>query len=47
MVTADVPLADRIVAKGAIGLNPRGEVYTEDNVKEAHQLDRLLTRHGH
>ncbi len=42
VVTADVPLADRIVAKGAIGLNPRGEVYTEDNVKEALSLRNLM-----
>ena len=39
VVTADIPLADRVVSKGAYALNPRGELYTEDNVK-----DRLATR---
>ena len=39
VITADIPLAARIVEKGAIGLNPRGELYTEENIKE-----RLSTR---
>ena len=39
VITADIPLADRVVSKGAYALNPRGELYTEDNVK-----DRLATR---
>ena len=39
VVTADVPLADRVVSKGATALDPRGTLYTEDNVKE-----RLATR---
>jgi uncharacterized protein YaiI (UPF0178 family) len=34
VVTADVPLAADIVAKSALALNPRGELYTEDNVGE-------------
>lgn len=33
-ITADVPLAALIVAKGALALNPRGQVYTEENVRE-------------
>jgi len=32
VVTADIPLAAKIVAKKAIGINPRGEIYTEKNV---------------
>ncbi len=39
VITADIPLAARIVEKGAMGLNPRGELYTEENIKE-----RLSTR---
>jgi uncharacterized protein YaiI (UPF0178 family) len=39
VITADIPLAARIVEKGGLALNPRGEVYTEDNIKE-----RLSTR---
>lgn len=34
VVTADIPLAARIVAKGGLGLDPRGELYTEENVGE-------------
>jgi uncharacterized protein len=32
VVTADIPLAAKIVEKQAVGLNPRGEIYTEKNV---------------
>jgi len=34
VITADIPLAARIVEKGAVGLDPRGERYTEENVRE-------------
>lgn len=34
VVTADIPLAADVVAKGALALNPRGELYTADNVRE-------------
>ena len=34
VITADIPLAARIVAKGAMGLDPRGELYSEENVSE-------------
>ena len=39
VITADIPLADRVVAKGAYAINPRGELYTEENIK-----DRLAMR---
>lgn len=39
VITADIPLADRVVARGAFALNYRGKLYTEDNIK-----DRLATR---
>jgi uncharacterized protein YaiI (UPF0178 family) len=42
VVTADIPLADRIVEKGATGLNPRGELYTEENVKELLRMRNLM-----
>ena len=32
VVTADIPLAAQVVAKGAHALNPRGEVYTPENI---------------
>jgi len=34
VVTADVPLAAQVVAAAAFALNPRGTLYTPDNVKE-------------
>jgi uncharacterized protein YaiI (UPF0178 family) len=34
VITADIPLASLIVAKGAVALNVRGELYTEENIGE-------------
>ncbi len=34
VITADIPLADLIVKKDAIAINPRGEIYTEENISE-------------
>ena len=34
VITADVPLAAEAVEAGATALNPRGELYTKDNVRE-------------
>jgi uncharacterized protein YaiI (UPF0178 family) len=42
VITADIPLAVRIVEKGAIGLDPRGELYTEENVGERLSLRDLM-----
>ena len=33
-ITADIPLAAEIVERGALALNPRGVLYTEENVGE-------------
>ncbi|AZQ12573.1 MULTISPECIES: YaiI/YqxD family protein [Shewanella] len=33
VITADIPLAAEVIAKGALALNPRGELYTAENVK--------------
>jgi uncharacterized protein len=33
VITADIPLAADVVAKGALALNPRGELYTHDNIR--------------
>ncbi len=42
VITADIPLADSIVAKGATGLNPRGELYTEGNIKDRLAMRNLM-----
>ena len=34
VITADIPLADLVVKKGAIAINPRGELYNEGNITE-------------
>ncbi|MCP4131924.1 MAG: YaiI/YqxD family protein [bacterium] len=34
VISADIPLADRVIEKGAYVINPRGELYTKDNIKE-------------
>jgi hypothetical protein len=34
VITADIPLAAEVVAKGGLALNPRGELYTEDNIRQ-------------
>ncbi len=39
VITADIPLAARIVDAGALGIDPRGQLFDEDNVKS-----RLATR---
>lgn len=33
VITADIPLAAAVVGKDACALNPRGELYTRDNVQ--------------
>jgi uncharacterized protein len=42
VITADIPLAARIVEKGAVGLDPRGELYTEENVGERLSLRDMM-----
>ena len=34
VITADIPLAAEVIARGAHALNPRGEFYTPDNIAE-------------
>jgi uncharacterized protein YaiI (UPF0178 family) len=42
VVTADLPLAAAVVARGASALDPRGELYTEDNVGERLAMRNLM-----
>lgn len=41
VITADIPLAARLVAQGVPALNPRGELYTSDNIQERLALRNL------
>lgn len=34
VITADIPLAAEVIEKGAHALNPRGELYTKDNIRQ-------------
>jgi uncharacterized protein YaiI (UPF0178 family) len=34
VITADIPLAAEVVEKQALALNPRGELYTVDNIRQ-------------
>jgi uncharacterized protein len=42
VITADIPLADRVVAKNAFAMNPRGKLYTEHNIKDRLAMRNLL-----
>ena len=42
VITADIPLAADVVGKGAHALNPRGEMYTEENIQERLALRNFM-----
>ncbi|MDD3463814.1 MAG: YaiI/YqxD family protein [Sulfurospirillaceae bacterium] len=42
VITADIPLADRVVSKGSIALDPRGTIYDEHNIKSLLAIRNLM-----
>lgn len=42
VITADIPLAARVVAKGGVALDPRGELYTEETIGERLSMRDLM-----
>jgi uncharacterized protein len=42
VITADIPLAAEVIARGAHALDPRGELYSEDNVRERLAVRNLM-----
>lgn len=42
VVTADIPLAAQVIDKGGQALNPRGELYTRDNIRGRLEMRNLL-----
>jgi uncharacterized protein YaiI (UPF0178 family) len=42
VITADIPLASDVIARGAIALNPRGELYSPENIQERLALRNYL-----
>ena len=41
-VTADIPLAAKVVEKGAFALNPRGTFYTAENIRQRLTMRNLM-----
>jgi len=42
VVTADIPLAADVIERGAHALDPRGELYTGDNIRERLQMRNFM-----
>lgn len=42
VITADIPLADRVVSKNAFAIDHRGELYNEDNIKQYLAIRNLM-----
>lgn len=42
VITADIPLASDAIDKGGIALNPRGELYTTENIKARLQMRNFM-----
>ena len=42
VITADIPLAAEVIARGARALDPRGELYTPDNIGEKLQMRNFM-----
>ena len=42
VITADIPLAAAVIDKNAHALNPRGELYSKDNIKERLAMRDLM-----
>ena len=42
VVTADIPLAAAVIEKGALALNPRGELYSRENIRQALDMRNFM-----
>lgn len=42
VITADIPLAAAAIAKGALALNPRGELYSKENIRQTLDLRNFM-----
>jgi len=43
-ITADIPLAAGVIEKGGFALNPRGEMYTSDNIRAALSMRNFMDK---
>lgn len=41
VITADIPLAAEVIAKQALAINPRGELYTINNIRQRLQIRNM------
>ncbi len=44
VITADIPLADRVVSKSAHAIDHRGELYSVDNIKQYLAMRNLMEK---
>ena len=42
VITADIPLAAAVIDKGALALNPRGELYSTDNIRQTLDMRNFM-----
>jgi hypothetical protein len=42
VITADIPLADRVITKNAHAIDHRGELYSEENIKQYLAMRNLM-----
>lgn len=42
IITADIPLADRVISKNAHAIDHRGEIYTKENIKQYLAMRNLM-----
>ncbi len=42
VITADIPFAAQVLEKGAFALNPRGELYSKDSIKQRLALRNFM-----
>jgi uncharacterized protein YaiI (UPF0178 family) len=42
VITADIPLANQVIDKGAFALNPRGELYDKNSIKQRLALRNFM-----
>ena len=43
VVTADIPLANHTIEKGGFAINPRGELYTKENIGSSLSVRNVMT----
>lgn len=44
VITADIPLADRVISKNAHAIDHRGELYSVDNIKQYLSMRNLMEK---